>query len=101
MTLARATLGKAVVIDRIGGERAFRRRLMELGLTPGTRVEPVGVAPLGDPIELLVRGASLSIRKCDAELVAVIAVESEPVRATLEATSSELDGEAASAPSVP
>jgi hypothetical protein len=68
---------------------------------PGTRVEPVGVAPLGDPIELLVRGASLSIRRSEAELIAVIAVEGETVRAKLESTSNGLDAEAASAPSVP
>jgi ferrous iron transport protein A len=100
MTLARAALGKPVLVEHIGGERAFRRRLMELGLLPGTRVEPVGVAPLGDPIELLVRGSSLSIRRSEAELVAVIAVEAEPVVAQLE-RASDVDTDAASAPSVP
>jgi len=45
---------------------------MELGVLPGTRVEVVGVAPLGDPIELLVRGSSLSIRRADAECVEVV-----------------------------
>ena len=44
---------------------------MELGLVPGTRVEVVGVAPLGDPLELLVRGCSLSIRRTEAEIVHV------------------------------
>jgi ferrous iron transport protein A len=58
-------------IEHVGGERAFRRRLMELGLVPGTRVELKAVAPLGDPLELLVRGASLSIRRADAALVRV------------------------------
>ena len=100
MSLARAALGKPVLVQRIGGERAFRRRLMELGLLPGTRVEPVGVAPLGDPIELLVRGASLSIRRSEAELVSVIAIEAEPVR-SLEAESNALGAEAESVPSVP
>ena len=71
MTLAHAARGQQVTITRIGGDRAFRRRLMELGLVPGTRVELVGVAPLGDPLELLVRGCSLSIRRGDALLVAV------------------------------
>src|SRR5215470_298803 len=70
-TLAHAHVGERFTIDRVGGERSFRRRLMELGLVPGTRVELVGVAPLGDPLELLVRGCSLSIRKGEALWVAV------------------------------
>jgi ferrous iron transport protein A len=75
MTLGEAKRGQVVTVERVGGERAFRRRLMELGLIPGTRVESLGVAPLGDPMELLVRGCSLSIRKADADQVAVVAVE--------------------------
>ena len=71
MTLAHAHVGERFTIERIGGERSFRRRLMELGLVPGTHVELVGVAPLGDPLELLVRGCSLSIRKSEALWVAV------------------------------
>ena len=59
-------------IEHVGGERSFRRRLMELGLVPGTRVELKAVAPLGDPLELLVRGSSLSIRRADAALVRVL-----------------------------
>lgn len=71
MTLAHAHVGERFTIERIGGERSFRRRLMELGLVPGTHVELVGVAPLGDPMELLVRGCSLSIRKGEALWVSV------------------------------
>jgi len=71
VTLAHARVGERVTIDRIGGERSFRRRLMELGLVPGTHVELVGVAPLGDPLELLVRGCSLSIRRGEALWVSV------------------------------
>lgn len=71
MTLAHARVGESVTVDRVGGERSFRRRLMELGLVPGTVVEMVGVAPLGDPLELLVRGCSLSIRRGEALWVAV------------------------------
>lgn len=71
MTLAHTRIGERVTVERIGGERAFRRRLMELGLVPGTPVEMVGVAPLGDPIELLVRGCSLSIRRGEALWVEV------------------------------
>jgi ferrous iron transport protein A len=69
--LAALGVGDVATIEHVGGERAFRRRVMELGLVPGTRVELVGVAPLGDPLELLVRGASLSIRRADAAEVRV------------------------------
>jgi ferrous iron transport protein A len=61
-------------IEHVGGERSFRRRLMELGLVPGTLVQLKAIAPLGDPLELLVRGSSLSIRRADAALVAVTPV---------------------------
>jgi ferrous iron transport protein A len=71
MTLAHAHVGERVTVESVGGERSFRRRLMELGLVPGTHVQVVGVAPLGDPLELLVRGCSLSIRKGEALWVAV------------------------------
>jgi ferrous iron transport protein A len=71
MTLAQTHLGRLVTVSRIGGERAFRRRLMELGLVPGTRVELKSIAPLGDPFELLVRGCSLSIRRAEAQHVEV------------------------------
>ncbi|MEB2313307.1 MAG: FeoA family protein [Sorangiineae bacterium] len=71
MNLAQASVGETVEIEHVGGERAFRRRLMELGLVPGTRVALVGVAPLGDPLELSVRGCSLSIRRADAATVSV------------------------------
>lgn len=70
--LAALGLGDVATIEHVGGERAFRRRIMELGLVPGTRVELVGVAPLGDPLELLVRGSSLSIRRADAAEVRVV-----------------------------
>jgi ferrous iron transport protein A len=80
--LADLKLGDVVTIDHVGGERAFRRRLMELGLVPGTRVELVGVAPLGDPLELLVRGSSLSIRRSDAAAVRVTRENAEAKRAS-------------------
>jgi len=70
-SLADLAIRDVAVIEHVGGERAFRRRLMELGLVPGTRVELVGIAPLGDPLELLVRGSSLSIRKTDASVIRV------------------------------
>jgi ferrous iron transport protein A len=71
MNLAHTRIGQIVTVEHVGGEGAFRRRLMELGLVPGTRVEVIGVAPLGDPLELLVRGGSLSIRRSEAEDVSV------------------------------
>ncbi len=71
MTLAEAKLGERLTIEGIGGRGAFRRRLLEMGLLPGTPVTVKSIAPLGDPIELLVRGASLSIRKEEASTVNV------------------------------
>ncbi len=71
MTLAEAKLGERLTIEGIAGRGAFRRRLLEMGLLPGTPVTVKSVAPLGDPIELLVRGASLSIRKEEASTVNV------------------------------
>jgi ferrous iron transport protein A len=78
MTLAEILLGQTVRVESVGGERAFRRRLLELGLVPGTRVQLVSVAPLGDPLELLVRGYSLSIRRAEASSVSVAAIEDAP-----------------------
>lgn len=71
MTLAHARPGDRVIVERVGGERSFRRRLLELGFVPGTPVELIGIAPLGDPIELLMRGCSLSIRRGEALWVSV------------------------------
>ena len=72
MLLSDIQTGRVVQIVSIAGQSSFRRRLMELGLVPGTRVELVRVAPLGDPVELLVRGASLSIRKAEAGVIEVV-----------------------------
>jgi len=77
MLLSETKIGQVVQVLSIGGQSSFRRRLLELGLVPGSRVELVRVAPLGDPVELLVRGASLSIRKAEAGVIAV-----EPLGAT-------------------
>lgn len=64
-------IGTVAVICRVGGEASFRRRLLELGLLPGTRVRMLRVAPLGDPMELSARGAKLSIRATEAAEVEV------------------------------
>ena len=76
MNLAQTRIGQVVTVAHVAGDSSFRRRLMELGLVPGTRVEVIGVAPLGDPLELLVRGSNLSIRHSEAEGVAVSLGES-------------------------
>ena len=74
MRLADLAVGTEASVTVVTGAGSFRRRLLELGILPGTRVEVVGVAPLGDPIELLVRGSSLSIRRADATTVEVTPV---------------------------
>lgn len=71
MLLDEAQISATVTVSRVGGGRAFRRRLMELGVLPGTKVTVVRVAPLGDPIELSVRGCMLSIRKEEARCIEV------------------------------
>ncbi|HWA76712.1 MAG TPA: FeoA family protein [Polyangiaceae bacterium] len=74
MKLAELPQGTIATVTHVGGAGSFRRRLMELGILPGTSVQLVGVAPLGDPMELLVRGASLSIRRAEALTVEVAPV---------------------------
>lgn len=71
MPLNQVAVGQVVTIVRVGGEPSFRRRLLELGLLPGTTVQLLRVAPLGDPLELLSRGAHLSIRRKEAEHIFV------------------------------
>ena len=75
MTLSEAGLQTPVVVAEVGGARAFRRRLMELGLVPGTEVTIEKVAPLGDPLELSARGCRFSIR---AEQAAAVVVKPIP-----------------------
>ncbi len=70
-SLADLPLKTTAIVCRVGGNRAFRRRLMELGLVPGTEISVLNVAPLGDPLELSVRGCRLSIRSHEAALVEV------------------------------
>lgn len=71
LTLEQVTPGASVVVEKVGGARSFRRRLMELGIIPGTRVEVLRVAPFGDPLELRARGCNLSIRAAEARHVEV------------------------------
>ena len=64
-------VGETATIVRLHGEGALKRRIMDMGLTRGTEVFVQKVAPLGDPMELTVRGYELSVRKGDAELIEV------------------------------
>ena len=70
-TLRETAIGDTVKIVKVHGEGAVRRRIMDMGITKGTEVTVRKVAPLGDPIEVTVRGYELSIRKADAEMVEV------------------------------
>jgi Fe2+ transport system protein FeoA len=71
MTLLQAPFRKPVVVEEVSGDRAFRRRIMEMGLVPGTEVRVLAVAPLGDPLTLELRSSLLSIRKREAAQVRV------------------------------
>ena len=70
-TLKEVKIGESAVIEKLHGEGALKRRIMDMGLTRGTQVYVRKVAPLGDPMELTVRGYELSVRKADAELIEV------------------------------
>lgn len=70
-TLKQAKIGETVTVVKLHGEGAVKRRLMDMGLTKGTEVHIRKVAPLGDPIEVTVRGYELSLRKADAEMIEV------------------------------
>ena len=70
-TLKEAGIGSTVKVVKLHGEGAIKRRIMDMGLTKGTEVYIRKVAPLGDPIEVTVRGYELSIRKSDAEMVEI------------------------------
>mgnify|MGYP000448784618 FL=1 len=70
-TLRQAKVGETVKVVKLHGEGAVKRRIMDMGLTKGTEVYVRKVAPLGDPIEIHVRGYELSLRKADAEMVEV------------------------------
>jgi ferrous iron transport protein A len=77
--LSQLPLRSRAKVLRVGGPPGFRRRLMELGLVPGTQVEVVRVAPLGDPLQLVVRGCRLSIRRAEAAEVTVFSGEPQDV----------------------
>ena len=71
MTLKDLKIGKCGIVLAVGGEKTLRRRLLEMGITPHTPVTVKKAAPMGDPIELLLRGYVLSLRLEDAERITV------------------------------
>ena len=70
-TLKDAKIGQSVVVLKLHGEGAVRRRIMDMGITKNVEVFVRKVAPLGDPIEVNVRGYELSLRKADAEMIEI------------------------------
>ena len=68
-TLRNAAVGEKVIVSKVNGEGPVRRRIMDMWITRGVDIYVRKVAPLGDPIELTVRGYELSVRKADAELI--------------------------------
>ena len=70
-TLKGTKPGVTVRVTKIGGQGPVKRRIMEMGITKGVEVHVRKVAPLGDPMEVMVRGYELSLRKADAELIEV------------------------------
>ncbi len=72
MTLKEAKIGSTVKVAKLNGEGAVKRRIMDMGITKGTEVYVRKVAPLGDPIEVTVRGYELSLRKADAEMIETV-----------------------------
>lgn len=71
MTLGDAKVGTTVVVTKIGGDSAYKRRIMDMGITKGSELFIRKVAPLGDPVEITVRGYELTVRKADAQCVEV------------------------------
>ena len=71
MTLREVKKGQTVVVEKLLGEGAVKRRIMDMGITKGTEIYVRKVALLGDPVEITVRGYELSVRKADAQMVEV------------------------------
>ena len=71
MTLKEVSIGQTVTVKKLSGQGATKRRIMDMGITKGVEVFVRKVAPLGDPIEVTVRGYELSLRKADAAMIDV------------------------------
>ncbi|MDY0317658.1 MAG: ferrous iron transport protein A [Candidatus Izemoplasmatales bacterium] len=76
-TLDKVKIGSDCIIQKVSGERPIKRRLMDMGLIPGTRVHVRKLAPLGDPMEIMVKGIELTLRKADAFNIIVEEVAEE------------------------
>ena len=74
-TLAQCPIGGQAVIRTVGGAGALRCRLLDMGLIPGTRVEVIKAAPMGDPIQICLRGYELTLRLDDARLIGIAGAE--------------------------
>ncbi len=70
-TLREVKVGETVKVVKIHGEGAVKRRIMDMGITKGTEIHIRKVAPLGDPVEITVRGYELSLRKADSEMIEI------------------------------
>lgn len=71
-TLKDVRVGETAVVRRLHGEGAVKRRIMDMGITKGVEIYVRKVAPLGDPMELTVRGYELSVRKADAGMIEIV-----------------------------
>ncbi len=71
-TLREAKIGQTVTVKKLNGEGAIKRRIMDMGITKGVEIYVRKVAPLGDPVEVTVRGYELSLRKADAEMIETV-----------------------------
>lgn len=70
-TLKEVAVGQTVAVKKLSGEGPVKRRIMDMGITKGVEIYVRKVAPLGDPVEVMVRGYELSLRKADAEMIEV------------------------------
>ncbi|MAT98418.1 MAG: ferrous iron transport protein A [Anaerolineaceae bacterium] len=71
-TLDQLTPGQSAKVKKVGGKGAVRRRLMDMGITSGIEIAVVKASPLGDPVDYLVRGYHLSLRKAEAQMIEVV-----------------------------
>ena len=72
MKLSELNPGGIAIVEEVGGTGAIRRRIIDMGITPGIEVKLIKTAPLGDPIQIKVRGYELSIRKTEAENIEIV-----------------------------
>lgn len=70
-TLKDAKIGETVRVTKVGGEGAIKRRIMDMGITKGVNIKIMKVAPLGDPVEITVRGYELTLRKADCQNIEI------------------------------